>query len=225
MKLSVFTKIKMFSVSNSKNVTKFELVKLIFKPDEEGNSEWKTREELDNTLLKLGNNGNVRHGVLFGVKQFIWDIKKKNDSCTGKVEKVRTIGINKIVNDDAPIGKHIRDFYKDKPCVVCSAKSSIVMDHKNDLYNDKRVLHIATQLPTDFQPLCNACNLRKREVCKKSKQMGKRFGATNIPQFACFGIDFIEGDDKLNIEDPNAMRGTYWYDPVEFMEYICKHNN
>mgnify|MGYP001461460011 CR=1 FL=1 len=207
----------------SKKPKNYELVLSIFKPNEDGISEWKTREELDTTLLKLGNNGNTRHGVVFGVSKFLWEIKRQNDKCTGRIEKLRTIGINKDINEGAPIGKHIRNFYAGKSCVVCASKSSMVIDHKNDLYNDPRVLNVKTQIPDDFQPLCNACNLRKREVCKKSKQLGKRFGATNIAQFAKFGIDFIEGDETLNLDDPNAMRGTYWYDPVEFMEYVWNY--
>jgi hypothetical protein len=36
-----------------------------------------------------------------------------------------------------------------------------------------------------------------------------------------FGIDFIEGDDETyDSSDINAMKGTFWYDPVIFMETI-----
>ena len=61
----------------SKKPKKYELVLSIFKPNEDGISEWKTREELDTTLLKLGNNGNTRHGVVFGVSKFLWEIKRQ----------------------------------------------------------------------------------------------------------------------------------------------------
>jgi hypothetical protein len=213
------TDLNKIKVKEKKN--NYNLVLEIFKPDNvTGISDWKTREELDTTKLKLGNNGNTRHGVVFGVNHFLWETEKQNGRWNGKLERLRTIGINDNTNLGAPIGKDIRDFYKNKSCVVCAVKSSLVIDHKNDLYNDPRVLNIKTQIPDDFQPLCNACNLRKREVCKKSKQLGKRFGATNIPQFANFGIDFIDGDETLNLSDPNAMKGTYWYDPVEFMKHI-----
>ena len=33
-------------------------------------------------------------------------------------------------------------------------------------------------------------------------------------------IDFIEGDETFDKNDKNAMVGTYWYDPVRFMNYI-----
>ena len=59
--------------------SKLLLVKSIFKPDENGLSEWKTREELSTTELKLSNNGNSRYGIMYGVSQYEWEIKRKND--------------------------------------------------------------------------------------------------------------------------------------------------
>ena len=81
-------------------------------------------------------------------------------------------------------------------------------------------MNINTQTKEDFQPLCNSCNLRKRQVCKKSKELGKRYKATKIPILKIFGIDFIKGDETLDLHNPNAMEGTYWYDPIEFMKVI-----
>jgi hypothetical protein len=111
------------------------------------------------------------------------------------------------------------------PSVSCGSKSNLVCDHKNDLYNDKRVLNTITQTIDDFQSLCNHCNLVKRQVSKDTKITKKKYGATNIPHLKEFGIDFISGvetlietiDGKPNI---NAMVGTFWYDPIEFMKKI-----
>ena len=61
----------------------------------------------------------------------------------------------KRVKRGRPIRDDIRKALKDQPCVVCGSRSSIVLDHKNDLYNDPRVLDTATQTIDDFQPLCN----------------------------------------------------------------------
>jgi hypothetical protein len=49
---------------------------------------------------------------------------------------------------------------------------------------------------------------------------GKRYGATNIPSLSVFGVDFIQGDETFDINDPNAMVGTYWYDPIAFIKEI-----
>ena len=48
---------------------------------------------------------------------------------------------------------------------------------------------------------------------------------TNIPQLKVFGIDFISGDENYDPEDPNAMVGTYWYDPSAFTSYILQNTS
>jgi hypothetical protein len=37
-----------------------------------------------------------------------------------------------------------------------------------------------------------------------------------------FGIDFVVGNDTFDPEDPNATIGSYWHDPVYFMEEVAK---
>jgi hypothetical protein len=202
-------------------VTKINLVKAIFKPCENGISKWKTRDELANTALALTNNGNSRYGIMYGVSYYIWDIKRKSDKPTSQIIALRTNGINNTVKQNRPISKAIREHFKNAACVNCGLEAigkekQFVIDHKNDLYNDPRVLNTKTQLISDFQKLCNRCNLIKREICKKTRETGKRIGATKIVNVAEFGIDFIKGDETFNPNDINAMVGTYWYDPIEF---------
>ena len=43
-----------------------------------------------------------------------------------------------------------------------------------------------------------------------------------IPQLAPFKVDFIEGDETYDETDVDALVGTYWYDPVEFMKNLTK---
>jgi hypothetical protein len=117
-----------------------------------------------------------------------------------------------------PISKRIREFFKNEPCCVCGSFSNLVVDHKNDLYNDPRVLDSNTQLIDDFQSLCNPCNLLKRRICIKALKLGKRYKATNIPQLKCVGIDFTHGDETFDPKDIDAFKGTYWYDPVYFIK-------
>lgn len=119
-----------------------------------------------------------------------------------------------------PIRKDILDYYKKIPCVNCGSNSELQCDHKNGLYNDLRVLDAKTQTLDDFQSLCRHCNCQKRQVEKKTKETSKRYSASNIPSLSIFGIDFIEGNETINFEDVNALKGTYWYDPIEFMKQI-----
>ena len=120
-----------------------------------------------------------------------------------------------------PIRQDIKNYYKKLPCCACGRKTNLVCDHKNDLYNDLRVLDTKTQIISDFQSLCNQCNLQKRQVNKKTKETGKRYGATNIPMLKIFGIDFIDtNEESFDIDDIDALKCTYWYDPCKFMKYI-----
>tara|TARA_B100000575_G_C23111796_1_gene642306 strand:- start:1071 stop:1691 length:621 start_codon:yes stop_codon:yes gene_type:complete len=195
------------------------LVDEIFKPNTEGVSEWVSRKDISNTPLDWGKNGAARHGIYFADNRYVWEKQGSQ-----KITFLRTNGFSNdfLYGAKRPIRKDIHDYHKSRACVVCGSKSDLVTDHKNDLYNDPRVLDKNTQTIDDFQCLCNHCNLQKRQVSKKTIQEGKRIGATTIPSLAVFGIDFTEGDQTLNIHDINAMKGTYWYDPVEFMKNILK---
>ena len=194
-------------------------IDLVFKPDENGVSGWITRDTIQaHSALNWGNNGVSRHGVFFDDKRYIWEKLPKS----GKITHLRLSGINPDadVNTSRPIRDDIHAYHKKNECVVCGSRASLVTDHKNDLYNDQRVLNTTTQTIDDFQCLCNHCNLQKREVVKQCKATGCRYPATNIPQLRTFGIKYILGDDTFDSNDPNAMVGTYWYDPVAFMDFI-----
>jgi hypothetical protein len=117
-----------------------------------------------------------------------------------------------------PISQKIRDHFNGKPCVVCGSNSNIVIDHKNGLYNDKRVLNADTQDIDDFQVLCNHCNLQKRQTIKHMKKCGKRYSALDIPSISMFNIDFTKGDENYDKTDPKWSEGTYWNDPCDFIK-------
>ena len=141
---------------------------------------------------------------------------------TGKGCNIKYIGIFGLLNVimSRQISDDIKNYYKQFSCCACGRNTDLICDHKNDLYNDPRVLNVKTQTKEDFQSLCNQCNLLKRQVSKNTKKLNKRYEATNIPMLKVFGIDFINGDETYNPDDFDAMKGTYWYDPVAFMEGI-----
>uniref|UniRef100_A0A6C0HSD8 HNH endonuclease n=1 Tax=viral metagenome TaxID=1070528 RepID=A0A6C0HSD8_9ZZZZ len=117
------------------------------------------------------------------------------------------------------IRKDIRKNIRSLSCVVCGTHKTIC-DHKNDLYNDTRVLSLETQLFSDFQPLCNHCNLQKRQICKTEQQTGKVFSAKNIERYKCYHFDFPWEKKVFDKNDINCKNGTYWFDPVEFDKNI-----
>jgi len=105
-------------------------------------------------------------------------------------------------------------------CVCCGSKSDIICDHKNDLYNDPRVLDTKTQRLSDFQALCNPCNLKKRQVSKDERKDKKLHSAKNMPQYAAFNIPFPWEIKQFDEKDIDMKKDTYWYDPIEFNKKI-----
>ena len=146
--------------------------------------------------------------------------KNKDTEKSGRyIQYLKIFGI-KTVDNNRPIRKDIKEHYRKEKCCVCGRNTELVCDHKNDLYNDPRVLNTKTQTLDDFQSLCNSCNLLKRQVAKDTIKTGKRYGASNIPSLRVYDIDFIIGDETFDIANINAMVGTYWYDPIAFHKGI-----
>lgn len=112
--------------------------------------------------------------------------------------------------------KKIKEIITNNHCIVCGSKSNIICDHKNDLYNDTRVLSIETQIIDDFQPLCNHCNLQKRQVCKKEKENNKLYSVKNIPMYKVFHFEFPWEKKSFDKSDITCKIDTFWYDPIEF---------
>lgn len=115
-----------------------------------------------------------------------------------------------------PIRHDIRAVMRRQPCVVCGTSTDVLPDHKNDIYNDPRVLSLATQTIDDFQTLCRHCNLRKREIAKKEAAEQKIFSAKNMPQFQHYTFPFPWEACHYDTTDPMCKQGSFWYDPVEF---------
>jgi hypothetical protein len=114
-----------------------------------------------------------------------------------------------------PIDKQIHKEITSKSCVVCGTNETIC-DHKNDLYNNGHVLNTKTQTIDDFQPLCNHCNLQKRQICRLEQENGKVYSAKNIQRYKFYDFEFPwekRNYDKLDI---HCKTDTFWYDPVKF---------
>lgn len=192
-------------------------VNKVFKPNEEGVSEWISRETIDlNRILSWGNNGTGRNQVYFGDQRYLWEKKGKQ-----KILALRTIGLSDIKQSRSrPISKSIHTFYKKTSCVVCGSVSDLTTDHKNDLYNDKRVLDICTQTKDDFQCLCRHCNLQKRQICKKEKDEKRIYSAKNISRFSFYDFEFPWEKYSFDIDNIYCKRESYWYDPIRFEEKV-----
>lgn len=137
-----------------------------------------------------------------------------------KIQFIKIIGIpENIDNSTRTIRSDIRAHFTNKLCVNCG-NSNIEIDHKNGLYNNSRVNTISTQSIDDFQALCKHCNDQKRQTYVWQNKNKKRYPSTNIPKLEHFGIKYTSGNETFDPNDPNAMIGTYWYDPVDFMKQL-----
>lgn len=188
-----------------------------------------------NTTIYGENRPNVTYPLCFNetieideqqnklIQDYKIDRKNKVLPCKGVIGFIIQ-GDNDEKKTSRPIRKDIKQFYLNKPCIKCGSKKTIC-DHKNDLYNDPRVLDIKTQTKEDFQPLCNSCNLRKRAVSLKRDKEKKRQPPTLDVLTCNGGIKFTKGDETYDPRDPNALIGTYWYDPIQFGMDCIKMNS
>ena len=54
------------------------------------------------------------------------------------------------------------------------------------------------------------------------KKKNKRYPATKIRSLKILNIKYVNGDKTYDENDPNTMVGTYWYDPIKFIEDALK---
>lgn len=202
-----------------KKTEKQSKIDSIFKPNKVGVSDWVSISKLiESKLWSEKSNGNQRNGIFLEDARYNWESERLNNKPKGKILKLRTIGLNNNIlkGHERPIRKDIKEYCKNSTCVFCRTSCNIIADHKNDLYNDLRVLNLDTQTQDDFQASCNACNLRKNKVNQKTKQENKRQPPPDMIRIP-FGIDFTVGDETFDLKDINAMVGTYWHDPIDFI--------
>jgi hypothetical protein len=123
-------------------------------------------------------------------------------------------------NKKRPINRDIHKKIIYNSCVICGTKNDIICDHKNDLYNNVRVLNTVTQELSDFQPLCNHCNLQKRQICKEEELKQRIYSAKNIERYKKYKFEFPWEKKVFDKNDINCKNDTYWFDPVEFENKI-----
>lgn len=199
------------------------LVAKIFEPDKEtGESDWKKIDEINKTELKLGNNGNIRQNTPWTDK-YKWDIKRKNNKTRGTPIAFRTIGFSDDKLKVHPIRNNIRKYLLEKfsNCLHCGNHKDLCIDHKNDMYNDQKVLNTTTQQEKDFQVLCNKCNKDlKHQANEKEKKTGKLYSVKNLhlSNFKNDNFDYPweKGLTEYNEQYKSCKMYTYWYDIEDF---------
>ena len=110
-----------------------------------------------------------------------------------------------------PIAGHIRKHFKGMQCIACSTTKKVIVDYKNGILNNPRVLDINTQTIDDFQPLCTYHYHIKQQYMRQMLITKIR---TPCPDmfFVSHGIHYIEGTEVFDETDVNWGIGSYWYD-------------
>lgn len=169
------------------------------------------------------------------LNEFILDSKKidlffSENNNFHNVKSSRIVGIYifgyRTKSLQRPIRKEILDFIRKQSCINCGSGTDIVCDHKNDLYNDFRVLNLKTQLLDDFQPLCRHCNLLKRQVCKNEILNNKVFNAqTSLVKFSVYKDNFPWEYKTFDINNIYTKYDSYWYDVENYHRKIFLFTN
>ncbi len=157
-------------------MTKTELFLRLVQPDENGVSRWVKACEFigEYKNLQLGNGGSWCRKSSALAKKYILDFNKTLTR-GNSIDAIRTIGFNTNETFRQNIRSDIKEFYKNKNCVmlgICgnSENTKIEIDHKDGRKNDLRVSNQETQKLEYFQPLCKAANDAKRQICKGCKE-------------------------------------------------------
>lgn len=223
---------KKIIIKRKTNLQKFEE---LFKPDSDGVSKSISTKEIITSGLPWTKNGNCRKGNppwdLSG--KYKWHFKRKNDKSRGEILFVKSTGFNKDKELSHPININIRNKFNAEQfcCLNCGIKKDLVIDHKNDLYNNKKILDKSTQTFEDFQRLCDKCNNDlKHSIHEKERQTGKLHKAKDVGKFLRDNFEYPwekglteykEKDEKGNniwIQDEIhcCKFYTYWYDIEAF---------
>lgn len=99
----------------------------------------------------------------------------------------------------------IRNHFSGHRCISCGSSAKVLPDHKDGRKQPGKGYYNSVE---QFQPLCNHCNLTKREFCKKCRKTAKRFNASILGYNSSYysGIQGWEG----------TCAGCYWFDVRRF---------
>jgi hypothetical protein len=190
------------------------------KPDANGKTKW-----IDVSIfigqykdLAFGNGASWARKESTLAKKYIVVFDKTITPGNG-IDRIKLDGYNKVKIGNQNIKSSIKQYYRNRRCVVLytsgNAGKPIEIDHKNGRKNNPKVMNVKTQLLIDFQPLSKAANDAKRQHCKNCATTNNRFDATSLG----YKKSYYKGVHKHNGQ-PGGCEGCYWYDPVEFRKNL-----
>jgi hypothetical protein len=201
--------------------TKKELFLELANLDKNGKSRWVSINEFVDKYkpLQLGNGGSWCRTHSSLDKKYIIETDKTVTN-GNSIDRIRLNGYNTNQSFSQNIRKDIKDYYKNKNCVMLgingnSVNTKVEIDHKDGRKDNERVSDTKTQKLEDFQPLSKAANDVKRQICLKCKETNKRWNAKNLQGNP---FEFYYGDENYTQEV--GCVGCYQYDPVEYRKTV-----
>lgn len=165
----------------------------LFQPDLNGYSNWITVNDVIDANLSWTNNGNVRYGIAFGVKEYNWEFKRINNRRNGTILEMRLVGYNNSLNFSQRIRKDIVDKLRKQiksnfapDCIVPLVEEDKEIDHRwgrKDSPKYEYISNIDKQSIDDFQLLSHSHNQYKRQQCVNCKNTNLRYSPPNNKPF------------------------------------------
>jgi hypothetical protein len=195
-----------------RGATRRERVLALFLPDKSGRSRWVLVSEFAAAGLPWTKNGNLRHGVAFGVDDVKWEARRAGGERSA-VEALRMAGWDKAKKFSQAISAEVRSHFES--VTTCNLSRLPVSERDREI--DHRYGHkthpdyvsaysTKPQNSSDFQVIHRALNLLKRQICVKCISTRER------PPHPDLG--FVEGSSRHSARFP--CRGCYLAEPERY---------
>lgn len=141
----------------------------LFKPDDDGHSDWVEIEFFEAAGLRWSANGNIRRGVAWGLSDIKWDVKR---AAGRKVVALRMVGWNDGESFEQTIVPNVRKSFEST--VECNLSMLPIpgpdreIDHRYGHKNHPDYVEIykpENQSVSAFQLVHRVLNLQKRQMC------------------------------------------------------------
>lgn len=199
------------------------------RPDENGSSEWVDINELAKICpLFITTNGGAwyRDNQTYLGKKYIFlaykiDVNEQGDNFKNRFKKRLVRFKTDEEKESMPIKEipdNVIDHYNQEKkegtarSAFSGSSENLELDHKNGRYNNTTKDKYANLTIDDFQWLTKNENDRKREVCKKCRNTGNRFDATQLG----YTVPVTRGE--IEYDDCNECFGCLWRDPKAFIK-------
>ena len=186
----------------------------LFKPDDNGISDWVAVTEFNAAGLKWDKNGNLRYGVAWGIKVIKWGVKRVGSERSA-ITHLRMEGWNREHSNQQTqlITAAVRAAFSDTNIDAFSQlpipKGRKEIDHRFGNKDHPDYINLykrENQKPEYFQVVFDVINSIKRQQCNECRSSGIR------PSHPVHG--FVEGDETHAERFP--CKGCYLAEPERY---------